>query len=273
MLRRHGGGARVRVSRGGGIWRYNGRMNTDATSRMQRIVGPEGMQRLSDTGVMVLGLGGVGSNCVEALARAGVGRFVLVDRDVVEESNINRQAIAFYSTIGQRKVDVMARMVADINPAAQVDVVHALVLEENLDELLAVHARNVQWIVDAIDTISVKLAIAKTVQDGGWAQRGVKLVSAMGGGNKLHPEHLRFADVYDTQNCRLCRIMRKEGRKRGIDRLLVLYSDEEAAPATSTDGAPRSERSGLGTMSYFPPIMGQMLASCIVRDALGIERR
>ena len=237
---------------------------------MERLVGADGIRRLASTGVMVLGLGGVGSNCVEALARAGVGRFVLVDRDVVEESNINRQAIAFYSTIGQRKVDVMKRMVADINPSAQVDVVHALVLEENLDELLEAHAHTVDWIVDAVDTISVKLAIAKTVQEGGWAQRGVKLVSAMGGGNKLHPEHLRFADVYDTQNCRLCRIMRKEGRKRGIESLLVLYSDEEAAPATSTDGSARSERSGLGTMSYFPPIMGQMLASYIVRDTVGI---
>ena len=249
---------------------------SDATSRMGRIVGEDGLARLRDTSVLVLGLGGVGSNCAEALARGGVGRLVLLDRDVVEPSNINRQAIAFHSTIGQRKVDVMRKMVLDINPHAQVETIHGFVREQDLPDLFAQHVLGpdckprVDWVVDAIDTISVKLAIAQTAQLQQWDRYGVKLLAAMGGGNKLHPEALAFADLYDTVNCRLCRIMRKEGRKRGIESLRVLYSSEEAQPATSTDGAARSERSGLGTMSYFPPIMGQMLAAEVIRATLGL---
>ena len=247
-----------------------------ATSRMERIVGEEGLELLARTRVMVLGLGGLGSNCVEALARGGIGSFVLLDRDIVEESNINRQAIAFHSTIGQRKVDVMERMVRDINPAARIEAIYDFIREQDLPELFEQYVLGsdgqprVDWVIDAIDTISTKLAIAQAAQRQCWDERGVRLLAAMGGGNKLHPEFLGFADLYDTVNCRLCRIMRKEGRKRGIESLRVLYSSEEAQPATSIDGAPRSERSGLGTMSYFPPIMGQMLAAEVIRQTLDL---
>ena len=240
------------------------------TARTERLVGVQGIERLAQARVLVLGLGGVGSNCVEALARGGLGQLVLVDRDVIDQTNINRQAIAFQSTVGKRKVDAMRDMVADINPHAQVDIVHEFVQEDTLPALLDSWVLDNMYIVDALDTISTKLALAQLAQERAFAQKGVKLIASMGGGMKLDPECLRFADIYDTQNCRMCRVMRKECRKRGIHRLRVLYSCEEAAAATAEPGTERSERSGLGTMSYIPPIMGQMLASWVIRDVLGV---
>ena len=244
-----------------------------ATDKLELIVGAAGLARLAAAHVLVLGLGGVGSNCVEALARGGVGNLMLVDRDTVQPSNINRQAIAFTSTLGRRKVDAMRDMVADINPAACVETRHMLVLRENLDDLLAqaqAWARDaggeLDYVVDAIDTVSTKLALAEAAQ-----QRGLPLVSSMGAANKIHPECLRIADLYDTVNCPLCRIMRKECRKRGIRRLRVLYSCEEPVRVPVRQGAARAERSNLGTISYMPPIMGQMVAGAVIRSIAGLE--
>ena len=196
----------------------------NAAEKLELVMGAEGLARLASAHVAVLGLGGVGSNCVEALARGGVGNLFLVDRDIVQASNINRQAIAFRSTLGRRKVDVMRAMVADINPLAAVETRHMLVLRENLGELLdemrawaEADGGALDYVVDAIDTVSAKLALAEIAQE-----RGITLISSMGAANKLHPEALRIADLYDTVNCPLCRIMRKEGRKRGIRRLRVL---------------------------------------------------
>lgn len=244
--------------------------NESATSRTERLVGLEGVQRLAHVRVMVLGLGGVGSNCVEALARGGIGHFILVDRDVVDETNINRQAIAFHSTVGKRKIDVMQEMIADINPEAHVETLHEFVHEDTLPLLVKNYCMRVDYVIDAIDTISSKLALAQLAQEYNLAASGIKLIAAMGSGMKQHPEYLRFADIYETQHCRMCRIMRKECRKRGIRQLQVLYSCEHAPAATAAPDTERSERSGLGTMSYFPPIMGQMLASWVIRDALEI---
>lgn len=238
-----------------------------ATSRLERIMGHRGLKRLATSTVMVLGLGGVGSNCVEALARGGVGTLVLVDRDAVEVSNINRQSIAFFSTIGRRKVDVMRAMVADINPSARVVVHDMFVHPDNLRELFDDVGGEVDFVIDAIDTVSTKLAIAQLAQE-----RGFNLVSSMGAANKLNPECLRFADIYRTTNCPLCRVMRKEARKRGIDHLRVLYSCEQPAHVPSREGAQRSERTNLGTASYMPPIMGQMIAGDVLCQLAGIDR-
>lgn len=238
----------------------------EQVAKLKVLVGEEGIERLANATVMVLGVGGVGSNCVEALARGGVGNLILVDHDIVQASNINRQAIAFYSTIGQRKVDVARAMVADINPQARVAVRDQFVLAENLDELLDDTLGQVDYVVDAIDTISTKLSLAQAAQD-----RGFYLISSMGAANKLHPENLRFADIHQTVNCPLCRIMRKEARLRGIKHLRVLYSCEQAVKVASIPGAARHERSNLGTMSYFPPIMGQMIAGEIIREITGLN--
>ena len=230
------------------------------------IFGADGLQRLRDARVMVLGCGGVGSNCIEALARGGVGTLICVDKDYVSASNINRQAIAFHSTLGKRKVDIMRAMILDINPHCTVETHDTFLQAASLPAFLQTNARGVDWIVDAIDCVSVKLALAEYA-----CEQGLPLISSMGGGNKLHPEFLQFADIYETKTCPLCRVMRKEARKRNIAGLRVLYSSEQPAKTQVREGATRADRSDLGTMSYMPPIMGQMIAGWVIRRIVGID--
>jgi tRNA A37 threonylcarbamoyladenosine dehydratase len=231
--------------------------------RLRLVMGDEALARLQAARVMVLGIGGVGSNCVEALARGGVGELVLIDRDTVAPSNINRQAVAYHSTVGEPKTDVMARIVADINPACRVTALTQFLSKENLVETVSSLPRP-DYVVDAIDTVSQKLIVAKWCQD-----EGIRLLSSMGGANKLNPERLRFSTIERTSCDPLCRVMRKECRKRGIRHLQVLYSSEVPLPVTPrdrvADGGRRPEKGiTLGTMSYMPPIMGQMIAGRVI---------
>lgn len=237
------------------------------TDRLRLILGDEGLRRLRDARVMVVGLGGVGSACAEALARGGVGGLVLVDRDVVAPSNVNRQAIAFHSTIGRPKAEVAREMALDINPDADVAACHMFVERDRLEEQLGALGP-VDYVVDAIDTVGQKLRLAA------WCQElGLPEVSAMGGANKLDPCRLRFAPIEETVNCPLARVMRKECRRRGIRGLQVLFSDEEPVRMERiSDERWLEEGPLLGTMSYLPPIMGQMLASRVIRDLLGWGR-
>ena len=241
-----------------------------AVDRLKLILGEERLEVLCNSRVMVLGLGGVGSSCAEALARGGVGSLVLVDRDVVTPSNINRQALAFHSTLGKPKATVMSEMVTDINPTCETLAVQAYIDKERVSEQLGALPRP-DYVVDAIDTISQKLAIAA------WCQaQGIPEVSAMGGANKLDPTRLRFSRIEKTSVDPLARIMRKECRKRGIRNLMVLYSDEQPREAEGKwdvideHGFVREGASILGTMSFFPPIMGQMLAGYVIRDLAGL---
>ncbi len=245
----------------------------DFTTRTERIVGPDGVERLGNAHVLVIGCGGVGSSCAEALARGGIGHLGLVDRDEVETSNINRQAIAFRSTVGKRKVDAMASMIRDINPDCKIDMHDLFLKAEDIPDFFERYrcesspsGWSVDWVVDAVDTISTKLALAEFAD-----KTGLPLVSSMGGGNKLNPEYFTFADIYETVNCPLCRIMRKEARKRGIAKLHVLYSKEHPAPTETEPGSERRDRSDLGTMSYIPPIMGQMIAGWVIRQVLQLD--
>lgn len=235
----------------------------DAKSRLQRVVGDEGVARLDEACVAVFGVGGVGSSCAEALVRGGVGTLVFVDRDVVSPSNINRQALAFQSTVGRVKVEVMAAMARDINPAARVITREAFVLD-NVAEVLD-GAPSLDFIVDAVDTVAAKIALARYAQD-----EGIPLIAAMGGANKLDPTCLRFADLFETQNCPLCRAVRKQARNAGIASLPVLYSCERPVKVQAEEGSDRCERTELGTMSYMPPIMGQMMAGYVIRRLLGM---
>ena len=181
-----------------------------ADSRLRRIMGDDGMERLANATVMVLGLG-------------GVGRLVLIDRDVVSPSNVNRQVIAFQSTMGRQKIDVMREMCLDINPNVHVVTKHSFVLAETFDELYAECLEEcdgcIDFVLDCIDTISTKIFIAEFAQ-----KHGLRLISAMGAANKLQPEYLRASDLYETVNDPISRIMRKECRKRGIKHLRVVYS-------------------------------------------------
>ena len=238
-----------------------------ATDKLRIIMGDEGLARLQAATVMVFGCGGVGSSCVEALARGCIGRLVIVDKDVVAPSNINRQAIAFTSTVGRRKIDVMSGMIADINPACTVIARDAFVLPENLEALMsdcfAACNGSIDCIVDAIDTVSTKLALAAYAQE-----HDIPLISSMGAANKLHPECLHIADIHDTSRDPLSRIVRKECRRRGIRHLTVLYSDEE--PVRTAKREPGRERTELGTASFMPPIMGQMIAGEVIRRIAGV---
>ena len=234
----------------------------DAKSRLRRVVGDEGLARLDAARVAVVGLGGVGASCAEALVRGGIGSFVLADRDAVEPSNINRQAIAFVSTVGQRKVDVMAAMVADINPAARVTTLDAFLTEETLAGELDALPRP-DYLVDAVDTLTAKAALARYA-----VERGIPFIGSMGMANRSDPTKLAFADLFATEGCPFCREMRKIARDRGISAMQVLYSKERPQKVAPAEGAHRRERTELGTYSYMPPIAGQMLASWVIRDLL-----
>ena len=242
--------------------------NESALDRLILIMGEERVSILSRACVCVLGLGGVGSSCAEALARGGIGRLIPIDRDVVAPSNINRQALAFTSTLGQPKATVMHRMVKDINPEAEVWSASIFLEKNRIDEQMSEYPRP-DYVVDAIDTVSQKLAVAQ------WcSQEQIPLVSSMGGANKLDPTRLRFSRIENTHGDALARIVRKECRKRGIRNLQVLYSDESsrpvATPAGTHEGGRPAKGETLGTMSYYPPIMGQMLASRVIRDLVGL---
>lgn len=234
------------------------------TSRLERLLGAQGVAKLASARVMVIGIGGVGSNCVEALARGGVGSFVIVDADCVQESNINRQAIAFESTIGRPKVEVMREMIADINPQAHVKTIERRILPDDVEGLF--EECPVDCCIDAQDTIVTKLALAVYCEE-----HDLPLLSSMGAANTFDPTKLAFADIYETSSCPLSRVVRKQARKAGIKRMRVLYSTEQPAQTQAREGAERSERSDLGTMSYLPAIMGQMLAARAICDVLGIE--
>ncbi len=226
------------------------------TSRLELMIGTQGVEALSRSCVMVLGLGGVGGSCALALARGGVGSLVLVDGDVVQPSNLNRQAVAFRSTINQYKTDIAAAMIRDINPDACVTTHCCFVLPEELEALMNEHARSLDYVIDAIDTISTKIALAAYADT-----HNLPLISAMGAANKFNPLRFAFADIYDTHSCPMCRAVRKGCRERGVRALKVIYSDEVVSPSAA-----------LGSMSYTPPIMGELLASWVIRSLCGIEQ-
>lgn len=244
----------------------------DQFSRTRLLVGDEPLERLARAKVAVFGVGGVGGFCVEALARAGVGTLHLYDDDTVSESNLNRQIAALHSTLGQPKVEVMAQRVRDINPQCEVRAIRMFYLPENGG---AVDLTQYDYVVDAIDTVAAKLDLAQRCAD-----LQVKLISAMGSGNKLDPTAFVVTDISKTQGCPLARVMRKELRRRGINHLKVVYSTEEpmpllgeiAAEAPAGEGTRPGEpgrRSTPGSVSFVPAAAGLVLASAVIRELGG----
>ena len=232
-------------------------------ARLKLLLKEEGLHRLDQACVMVLGLGGVGSNCAEALARGGVGTLILIDGDTVDESNINRQAIAFTSTIGRVKADVMKEMAQDINPDCRIFAQQLFLKTDSLADSLSKFPRP-DYAIDCIDTVTQKLAVAS------WcAQNNLPLISSMGAANKLDPSYLQFNFIEKTQYCPLSKVIRVECRKRGIYNLEVLYSNE--IPFNVGKAAENTKAQTLGSMSYMPPIMGQMLAGKVIRRIAGLE--
>ena len=232
-------------------------------SRMELLVGKERVESLREKTVLVFGVGGVGSHCIEALARSGVGHLILVDNDTVSLTNINRQSIAYHSTIGRYKTEVMKERISDICPQTEVTVYETFVLEENAAELLE---GEIDYIVDAIDTVTAKLAIAKIADE-----RKIPLISSMGTGNKLHPELFEIADITKTSVCPLCKVMRKELKNRGVAHLKVLYSKEKPVDVSEniTEEEKGNKRSLPGSISFVPPVAGLIIAGEVIRDLAG----
>lgn len=238
-------------------------MPSERLARLRLVLGDDGLDALERSTVMVLGLGGVGSACAAALARGGVGSLLVLDGDTVDESNINRQTIAFVSTVGQPKADLMREMIADINPDCRVDARREFLTREGTAEVLDAFPRP-DYVIDCIDTISQKLAVAE------WcATRELPLLASMGAANKLDPTRLAFADIRDTTFCPMSNVIRRECRKRGLTGLEVLFTDEEPVKVANAGGRTKGET--LGSMSYIPPIMGQMLAGLAIRRLAGLE--
>lgn len=246
-------------------------------ARTELLLGSGGLNRLREASVMVLGVGGVGSHCIEALARSGVGKLILVDHDRVSVSNINRQSIAMHSTVGRHKTKVMKEKIADISPRSKVVTYECFVLPENIGEIFG---QRPDYIVDAIDTVTAKLALAERA-----VASGIPLISSMGTGNKLHAELFEITDISKTSVCPLCKVMRKELRARGIEHLKVLYSPEkpvavhaqfpakegEAPVGENPETAPdKGRRRAIpGSVSFVPPVAGLLIAGEVIRELAG----
>lgn len=234
-------------------------------SRTELLIGKEGLNRLKNATIMVLGVGGVGSHCIEALARSGVGTLILVDNDTVSLTNVNRQSIAYLSTVGEYKTKLMKDRIEDVNPEAVVFTYEKFILPENLHEIFE---RKVDYIIDAIDTVTAKLAVAVYAKE-----NGIPIISCMGTGNKLHAELFEITDIAKTSVCPLCKVMRKELKNRGIEHLKVLYSKEKPVDTSERNtGEDMGKRRVLpGSISFVPPVAGLLIAGEVIREIAGVE--
>ena len=253
-------------------------MAQHSLSRTELLIGKEGLEKLRNSKVVVFGIGGVGSFTVEALARAGVGNLILIDDDTVCLTNLNRQIHATYKTISQPKVEVMKERILSINHKCNVITHQTFVLEDNIAEIIPDDAT---YVVDAIDTITAKIALAVYCE-----KKGIPLMSSMGTGNKFNPTMFKVADVYKTKVCPLAKVMRYELKKRGVKKLKVVYSEEIPTKPKEDDvvtcktgcvctgGTKKcaSKRQIPGSMSFVPPVAGMIIASEVVKDILEINK-
>lgn len=258
---------------------------TNQFSRTELLLGKESMERLSQARVAVFGVGGVGGYVVEALVRSGVGAIDLIDNDKVCLTNINRQIIATRSTVGLDKVDVMRDRIMDINPECRVEVHKCFYLPETQDEF---DFTQYDYVVDAVDTVTAKIALVMQAKEA-----GVPIISSMGAGNKLNPALFEVADIYQTSVCPLAKVMRRELKKRGVKKLKVVYSKEEALKPIVSDETEEDEpvqtenateyigaaeetelqefkaerrRATPGSVAFVPSVAGLIIASEVVKD-------
>ena len=242
------------------------------------LIGIDGLEKLKNSRVIVFGVGGVGSFTVEALARAGVGEITLIDNDTVDISNLNRQIHATYETVDKVKVDVIKERILSINKDCNVITHRVFVNNDNIEELVP---KDVDYVVDAIDTVTAKLGLAEYCY-----KNNIRIMSSMGTGNKLDPTKFKVTDVFKTKVCPLAKVMRHELRKRGVDKLKVVYSEEvPLKPMSPTElgvipKAPEKDgenttsitkRQTPGSISFVPPVAGMIIASQVIRDILGIK--
>ena len=234
-----------------------------AFSRTALLLGAEAMEKLRSSRVIVFGLGGVGGHACEALVRSGIGAIDLVDDDQVAVSNLNRQLFATRSTLGMDKVEAAKARLLDINPELRVTTHKCFFLPETADRF---DFTQYDYIVDAIDTVTAKLCLAEAAY-----RAGTPIISSMGAGNKLDPTAFEAADINKTSVCPLARIMRKELRKRGVKKLKVVYSREDAlTPLEAAEPDREGRRSVPGSTAFVPSVAGLILAGEVVKDLAGI---
>ena len=231
-------------------------------SRTEMLIGNEGMEKLNNAKVAVFGIGGVGSFVCEGLARSGVGNFVLVDYDKIDESNINRQLIATVKTIGKYKVDLMKERILEINPDANVEVYKEFYMADSTEDIIT---KDLSYAVDCVDTIMAKIAIICNCN-----AIDVPVISSMGTGNKLDSTMFEVADIYETSVCPLSRIMKKDLRKRNIEKLKVVYSKEN--PINTNDCPINQDRKYKvkGSISFVPSVAGLIISGEVIKDIAGI---
>ena len=245
-------------------------------SRTQLLLGEDSMKKLEHAKVAVFGVGGVGGFVCEALVRSGIGAFDLIDNDVVCLTNLNRQIIATRKTIGKHKVDVMRERIQEINPNADVRIHKCFFLPENADEF---PFHEYDYVVDAVDTVTAKIELVMQCR-----KHGVPIISSMGAGNKLEASAFRVADIYKTKMCPLAKVMRRELKKRGVEKLKVVYSEEkplrplkEIFSDSGMNGiSPIEEehehterRAVPGSVAFVPSVAGLIIAGEIVKDLTG----
>ena len=225
-------------------------------SRTELLIGKDGIEKLKESKVAIFGIGGVGSYVVEALARAGVGNFILVDNDDVATSNLNRQIIATTKTIGMPKVEVAKQRILEINPEAKVETYQEFFMPETEGIL----DKSATYIVDAIDTVTAKIELVLRAN-----KLNIPIISSMGTGNKLNPTRFEVTDIYKTSVCALAKVMRKELKQRGIKKLKVVYSKEEPIKLEKSQN---KQKQVPGSISFVPSVAGLIIAGEVVKDII-----
>mgnify|MGYP003295680367 FL=1 len=230
-------------------------MMQEQLSRTEMLIGTEGLEKLKNARVAVFGIGGVGGYVVEALARSGVGAFDLIDSDTVALSNLNRQIIATRDTIGKYKTEVMRDRIHSICPETQVEVHNCFYLPETREQF---DFTKYDYVVDAVDTVTAKIDLIMSAKEA-----GVPVISSMGAGNKMNPAMFEVADIYKTSVCPLAKVMRRELKKRGVNRLKVVYSKEEAIKRETEERKPVP-----GSIAFVPSVAGLIIAGEVVKDLI-----
>lgn len=234
-------------------------MEESQFSRTELLLGEKSVEKLAKKRIAVFGVGGVGGFVCEGLVRAGIGEIDIIDKDTVAVSNLNRQLIALHSTVGQNKVDVLEKRLKDINPKLILRKYKCFFLPETSDNF---DFKQYNYVVDAIDTVTGKIELVLKAEEA-----GVPIISAMGAGNKLDPTAFQVADIYKTSVCPLARVMRRELKKRGIEKLKVVYSKEEPVKPAFAEG----EETVPGSVSFVPSVMGLIIAGEIVKELLSLS--
>lgn len=233
-------------------------------SRTELLIGKEGVEKLHKSKVALFGIGGVGSFVLEALVRAGVQNFVLIDNDTVSISNLNRQIIATHNTIGIPKVEVAKERVLSINPKANVEIHQEFFMPDSSKELLD---NSIDYIIDCIDTVTAKIELAVRAN-----KLNIPIISSMGTGNKLDPTKFEVTDVYKTSVCPLAKVMRKELKARGISKLKVLYSKEQPIKPVNNANENADSSNGKkqvpGSISFVPSVAGLIIAGEVIKDII-----